>query len=717
MTPETPRSVESTAALYGVESAWVDIDGRRQTASTDVVVDVLRRLGAPVESEADLADAARARRAEIWERVCPPARAARVGETPTLPLRLPVDRAHGPLEWRLRGAGMGLRAGAHRVEELALTGGSTVDGRRYEVRVLELPTDLLPARYELTVRHGPAEWTVHLVVAPACGCRSGRVDGTWGLFHPLFGLRDERAAGVGDLSTLRDALAWTAVRGGRWFGTTPLLAGFGERPVDPSPYAPASRLFWDDRYIELEAVPGWHAARAAGELSGLENLRRRRRDELVPWDDLTGARAAALTRLAERFFAAAGDRDRDFRRWLATRSEAADFARFMAGRAAWGPDWRRWPDPARSGRVLVGAVDEAIVRRHLFGQWLAARQIEKLGDAGGDAELYLDIPLGSHPDGYDVWRHRELFVEGVSAGAPPDDFFRGGQDWGLPPLHPARMRESGFGYVAAVLRHAMRPAGLARIDHVMQLHRLFWVPDGAEPVDGVYVRYPADELAAVVAVESERAGCEVAGEDLGTVPDAVRELMERWGIRRTAVLGFEIDRAADAAEEADPDASAFAPASVVPEGAVATIETHDMVPLAGLRAALDLEERVALGLLEPEEAERLRQRRAAAFARLDGRYGVDPASPGFPDPLLLPLLTALGRSAAGVVLVPLDDLYGVCEPQNVPGTTDERPNWRRRLPQPLSVGLPPGAERALEALAAAREADGGSAPRAGTNAA
>jgi len=155
----------------------------------------------------------------------------------------------------------------------------------------------------------------------------------------------------------------------------------------------------------------------------------------------------------------------------------------------------------------------------------------------------------------------------------------------------------------------------------------------------------------------------------------------------------------------------------VPVGAVATIETHDMVPLAGLRAALDLEERVALGLLEPEEAERLRQRRAAAFARLDGRYGVVPASPGSPDPLLLPLLTALGRSAAGVVLVPLDDLYGVCEPQNMPGTTDERPNWRRRLPRPLSAGLPPGAERALEALTAAREADGGSAPRAGTSAA
>lgn len=686
MTPETARSVENTAALYGVEAAWVDIDGQRQSAPVDVVIEVLRRLGAPVDGEGDLADAARTRRREIWARVCPPARAVTRGESAAVSLRLPAERARGPLDWRLRGEGRRLRSGATRVESLALTGGSTVDGRRYEVRSLPLPADLPMGRYEMTVRHGPAAWTLHLVVAPMRTHRSGRLDGTWGLFHPLFGLRDERAAGVGDLATLREALAWTAGRGGRLFGTTPLLAGFGDPPVDPSPYAPASRLFWDDRFVELEAAPGVDAARAAGELTEWEALAGRRDDARVPWDDLTRTRGSVLTALARRFFSTVGDHDPDFRRWMAARPEAADFARFMAGRAAWGGDWRRWPEPARSGRVPASSVDGALVRRHLFGQWLAARQVEKL--VGASAELYLDIPLGTHPDGYDVWRHRELFVEGVSAGAPPDDFFRGGQDWGLPPLHPERIREHGFAYVADVLRHAMGPAALVRVDHVMQFHRLFWVPRGARPAHGVYVRYPADELAAVVAVESERARCEVAGEDLGTVPDAVRELMHRWGMRRTAVLGFEIDRAANG--------------EGVPEGAVATIETHDMVPLAGLRAGLDLDEREALGLLGSEEAERLRERRTMAFARLDEHYGVDAAVPGRPDPLLGPLLAALGRSAAGVVLASLDDLFGVREPQNVPGTRDERPNWRRRLPAPLSGGLPAAGEEALAALARAR---------------
>ncbi|MGD8495786.1 MAG: 4-alpha-glucanotransferase [Gemmatimonadales bacterium] len=719
MTSEIAGSVESAAALYGVEAAWVDVDGRRRTAPSDVVLDVLRRLGAPVEREEDLAEAGRVRRREIWRQVCPPARACRAGEAAVVPLRLPAERSRGPVDWRLRSPGAPLRTGAGRIDDLVLTGGSTVDGRGFEIRALELPADLPVGIHELTIRHGPGEWMVHLIVAPPRTWRGPRLEGSWGLFHPLYGLRSGHDAGVGDFATLRDALERTSGWGGRVFGTTPLLAGFSEAPVDPSPYAPASRLFWDDRYVELGAVPGWAEARGAGELEMLGALGAHMADELVPWDAISRVRGEALSALSTRFFATGGDRDSDFRGWLAGRPEAADFARFMAGRIEWGGDWRKWPEPARSGRVPAGVVDVRVVRRHLFGQWQAARQLERLGDgpAGSSAAvLYLDVPLGAHPDGYDAWRHRELFVDGVAAGAPPDDFFRGGQDWGLPPLHPERIRENGFAHVAAALRHAMGPAGLVRIDHVMQLHRLFWVPAGARPADGVYVRYPAEELAAVVAVESARARCEVSGEDLGTVPDAVRELMDRRGIRRSAVLGFELDEAADGGAEGDP-------AAAVPAGAVATVETHDMVPLAGLRHAYDLEERARLNLVDPVEFERLRARRESAFANLERRYGIG-RQPGVrpavcadePDPLLAPLLAALGGSRAGIVLVPLDDLFGVRRPQNVPGTRAERPNWRRRLPAPLADGLPETAGRALAELAEAREA-ASSQSRAGSDAA
>jgi 4-alpha-glucanotransferase len=692
MTSETARTVETTAALYGVEAAWVDTDGLRRTASVDVVLEVLERLGAPVGGEADLVDAARVRRRAIWERVCPPVRVVTDDETPTVPLRLPAGRARGPLTWELvcdRLGGGGARSGVVRIEALGLSGGGSVDGRSYEIRRLELPADLPHGYHRLVIRQGASELRSHVIVTPRRMFRGARLHGRWGAFHPLYGLRDGRGAGVGDLRTLRRALEWAAARGGAAFGTTPLVALFQDAPVDPSPYAPASRLFWDDRYVDLEAAPGYDEARSANELEALDGLAGRRNDEFVPWDQLSSARDAALSVLAARFFSHGGERSTSFQRFLVDRPEAGDFARFLVARETWGRDWRAWPEPARSGRLPSELLDARRARRHLFGQWLATRQLAELG-AAEHAALFLDVPLGSHPDGYDVWRRRHLFATGVAAGAPPDDFFRGGQNWGLPPLHPERIREDGFRYFAAVLAHAMRPAGLVRIDHVMQLHRLFWIPAGAAAADGVYVRYPAEELASVVALESHRAACEVAGEDLGTVPDAVRELMDRRGIRRTSVLGFTLDEAT-AGGRID-----------VPAGAIATTGTHDMVPLAGLRAAVDLDEREALGLLTTEEASALKSRRVEAFRRLDQGFGGAVSGGVGPDPLLAPLLAGLGASDAGLVVLPLDDLFGVRDPQNVPGTGTEHPNWRRRLPVPLGEHLPPGAERALSALQATR---------------
>lgn len=710
MSSDTTRALEDTATLYGVETARVDDGGHRRTPPEAVILSVLSRLGAPLASVTDAEDAARERRREIWRRTCPPVRVAAQGEPPSIPLRMPADRVRGPLAWTLVcDGGAGMRRGEVRAESLGLAGGSTVDGERFEVRRLELPADLPIGYHRLTVRHGAAEYRGRVIVSPHDVWRSERLRRSWGIFHPLYGLRDERRAGVGDFRTLSAALDWTAARGGTVFGTTPLCAGFAEPlPVDPSPYRPASRLFWDDRYVDLESAPGYPAARAAGDLAGLEALTDRRSDTFVPWDDLSRAQGRALGELARRFFDSGGARESGFRRFLAARPRVADFARFQAARAAHGVDWRAWPEPARSGRLDEAALDGRIVRRHLYGQWVASRQIDEIAAREWDrgAGLYLDVPLGTDANGYDVWRYREQFVPDVSTGAPPDDFFRGGQNWGLPPLHPQRIRENGFEYFAAVLRHSMEPAALVRLDHVMQLHRLYWIPEGTDPTEGVYVRYPADELAAVVAIESHRALCDVAGEDLGTVPEAVRGLMRQKGIRRTHVLGFELGRAAEL-----PPPELFD----VPAEGVATIGTHDMVPLAGLREGLDLDEREALGLLTEDEAEQHREGRAEAFGRLDARFGVAGAPPNEPepgrgehpadtvcDPLLEPLLVGLGASAAGIVTVALDDLFGVREPQNVPGTVGERPNWRRRLPARLGEGLPESARKALEALRLAR---------------
>lgn len=714
MSPETNRAIMNTAVQYGLEPAWMDTDGRRQAASPEVILAALARLGAPVESLADLDAAASARRGGIWRRFCPPSRVAVLGEAPTVPLRVPAAKARGRLRWMLVPSDEGRpRVGEARMEELMLAGGSSVDGERFEVRTLVLPSDLALGYHSLRLAWRTADHRMNLVIAPQRGWRDGGIDRAWGLFHPLYGLRSGRGDDLGDFRTLRQALGFTAERGGRVFGTTPLLACFDAPPVDPSPYAPASRLFWNDAYVDLEAAPGWaeagkggapgkDAAVAAGAAGPAESR--------VPWDAISKRRRAQFERMATRFFESGGARESDFVRWSQARPAAGDYARFRAAREAWGADWRAWPEPARSGRLPEDALDRRIVRRHLFAQWQADRQIRD-AVTNSAAMLYLDVPLGTSADGYDVWRHRDLFVEGVSTGAPPDDFFRGGQDWGLPPLHPERIRENGYAYFGATLRHAMGPAGLVRIDHVMQLQRLYWVLPGGSPTDGVYVRYPAEELAAVLALESHQARCEIVGEDLGTVPPTVRELMDDRGFRRSWVFGFSPGK--------EPD---------VPDGAVATLETHDMVPLVGLRNGVDIADRLALGLLgkgngkgngdagesaegRETEAERLLAERRRIFAELDERHGTTAPEPGRseevggsagPDSLLAPLLSQVGRGPAGLVLVSLDDLVGVAEPQNVPGTTCERPNWRRRLPRPLDSLLAPEAERALEALGSAR---------------
>jgi len=675
MTREIPRIARATAALYGVETGWLGADGQPQAASEATIRLVLRELGAPVTETSDLADAARFRRALLWRRICPPVRAVRQDGRLVLPLRLPAAIAVGRLAWWLGLEGHPPCIGEVRLETLPLIGGRSVDGERFEIRQLDIPVAIPAGYHRLVIRSGALESRVHVIGTPPSAFRGRRIEGGWGLSHPLYGLRDPSGQSIGSMRSLASALEWTGRQGGAVFGTTPLLAAFDDSPVDPSPYAPVSRLFWNDLYVDLDR---------ASTVSG--------NGDLVRYEELLTVRKAALGEEAEAFFAQGGIANRDFQQFLRRMPEVSVYARFRAAGESHGRDWNLWPEPARSGRIPEAEIDRRVVQRHIYAQWLADRQLANLA-ARASAGLYLDVPLGTRPDGYDVWSRPGLFAQGASAGAPPDPYHQDGQIWGLPPLHPERIREEGYAYLAAALRHTMRYAELVRIDHVMQMQRVFWVPAGCSPKDGVYVNYPAEEMAAVVTLESQRACCEVVGEDLGTVPEALRELMHRRGIRRTWVLGFSLP--------AGPEE----PLDEVPAGAVAAIGTHDMVPLRGLRDGVDIDDREERGLLQADEASRLRTERSLQFRGLARASGatedVEVASdrPSLPDPTLPGVIRFLRRGRAGLVLLPLDDLAGQIDPQNVPGTTSTRPNWRRRLPVDLeSLGASPEAEAVLAAM-------------------
>jgi len=656
MTELTDRSLREVARLYGVAITYRDVDAVPRQASSEVIVAALRSLGAPVTQAADASEAVRARRLEAWMRLVPPVLVIEADSSAaTIPVRALTAEAPRRLTWTLRIEGGPVRSGRVRLTDLPLVRGGRIEGRDREVRRLRIPAPLPAGYHRVELSLGFRRATCLVVAAPAKAWGAERREREWGVFQPLYGLRHAHDWGTGDLPALGNLAAWVGSLGGRTVGTPPLLSTFLDDPFDPGPYRPVSRLFWSELFVDPTTAPELDSSPAARtRLIGLhDELLELREAPLVDYRRTAAARHAVLNPLAETFFAGRGATQPAFLRFLANSPGLGDYARFRAT----GGDGRD-PDPA-------------LARMHIYAQWLFARQLHEVRTRAAGTGLYLDFPVGVHPRGYDVWRDPSLFAEGVSVGAPPDSFFAEGQVWKTPPMLPERMREDQFRYLRKSLATSMKPADLLRLDHLMFMQRLYWVPEGMPAGMGAYVAYPAEEISAVVRLESHRSQCEIVGEDPGTVTDEVRALMDRGGMRRMFMLDLALNRL-----EADP-------ASLVPDGSVSSFNTHDTPPLAAEIHGDDIENRVRLGQFPPErEAE---------------------SQPGQVSQALEAALRLLGISPARFAIVSVDDLLGVREPQNVPGTTTERPNWRRRSPLAIeSLKSDDSVREILLALDAAR---------------
>ncbi len=514
--------------------------------------------------------------------------------------------------------------------------------------------------------------------------RKGR---PWGVFAPLYSLRSGRDWGAGDLSELGTLCQWVADRGGSVVATLPLLASYLLSPFDPTPYRPVSRLFWNEFYLAADKIEEWGGCSATRDLWANAGFRGEiqtlRTMPEVDYRAVMNLKRQVLQKLAHHFYAQGGPERRSaFEDYLARHPYAIEYASFRASQES------GCASDSMSSCRISDLSDAA--RYHLYCQWQMEEQIGGLSGSawsieGAPAEqsgsphstLYLDLPLGVHPDGFDTRRWPELFATGISVGAPPDAFFAQGQCWAFPPLHPEKTRAQGHRYFARCLQHNMRHAGYLRIDHVMALHRLFWIPEESEPVDGVYVNYPADELYAVLCLESHRSQTVVVGEDLGTVPTVVRSTMKRHGVLRTWVLQAEIESWKE---------DRVRPVERVPERSVATLNTHDMYPFAGFVGGDDIRARVEARQLDPALSDRERMKRRRLIARLTAFFsGAGPSgvcmSEDEPQLLLLlaQALEYLASSDADLVLVNLEDLLLETRPQNLPGTKADHPNWRRKI--------------------------------------
>jgi len=527
--------------------------------------------------------------------------------------------------------------------ELSLEDGTVLRAER------ALPPDLPYGYHDLRPLDGAAP--VRLIVSPG-RCHLPEPLRGWGWAVQLYAARSSQSWGIGDLADLHRLARWSRTElGAGGLLVCPLSAAAPVLPQEPSPYYPSSRRYRNPLYLRIEEVPG--AAEAGLDLERLAAAGRAlNRTRRIDRDAVFRIKMAALERLWARFRG-----DPAFDRYREAQGEAlVQFATFCILAERHGPDWRGWPQEHRHpqapavAKLAAGQADRAAF--HAWLQWLLDEQLARAARA---CTMMHDLPIGFDPGGADAWVWQDVMAGGVSVGAPPDGFNTRGQDWALPPFVPHKLRAAAYEPFVQTMRAALAHAGALRIDHVMGLFRLFWIPRGAEPAQGTYVRYPAEDLLAILALESHRAGAFVAGEDLGTVEAGVRERLAEHRILSTRLLCFEAR-----------------PPAQLPEMALAAYSTHDLPTIAGLWTGAELRAQEALGAHgNPAGARELQQ-------GLRALTDLPPETPA--DQVIEAVYRRLAEAPSAILTATLDDAFAAEERPNVPGTITEWPNWSIALP-------------------------------------
>jgi 4-alpha-glucanotransferase len=618
------------AAAYGVETSYTDWRRIPMEVPPDTIRAVLTSLGADVSSPG----AVRAELERLKHDARPLPAVAYAGE----PLRATADALR-----------------------ITLAGGGEVllgPDRR-------LPPEVTPGRHTVHARRGDRTESAPLLVAPPRAPDPG--ERAWGFMAQLYSVRSAGSWGLGDLADLRELASWSGRSLDAGFVlVNPLHAGEPAPPIRPSPYLPMSRRFTSPLYLRPEDVPEYATAdpdvrRRVGEAApGVRALDRTAAE--LDRDAVWTAKRAAL----EVLYAVPRNSVREAAYGAFQEREGAAltaFATWCALAEEHGADWRTWPAALRDPASAVA--DPERTGFHMWLQWLLDEQLGAVQTAAREAGMPIgvihDLAVGVDPGGADAWAYQDLFAQGMSVGAPPDAFNQVGQDWGQPPWHPVRLAASGYAPYREMLRHVLRHAGGLRLDHAMQVFRLWWVPEGASPADGTYVAYPYEEMLGVLLHEAHEADAVVVGEDLGTVEPYMREVFAERGVFGTSMAWFERDA----------DGGPLPPAKWR-ELCLATVGTHDMPPIEGYLNGDHIALRERLGLLTRPASEEYAELRSslAEWRRLLSCLDLGPSD------LRVALHAFLARTPSRLVGMAVADAVGQRRTQNQPGTVDEYPNWR-----------------------------------------
>jgi glycogen operon protein len=679
------ESIDRLAIAAGIQAEWWQLDGTHHRVMPETRRALLRAMRLPAETAAEVTEMLIELQRGRDSRSLPMSALLAAGSTGTVRLAMPAQYADRAvcLTVKLEGGDTRRLQFAH--GELREIGRVVVGGET--ARHLALPLPALPPGYHTAVLEDEPSQECRLIVSPpTCFLNEDIAGGAklFGLTSHLYSLRHETDAGIGDFETLSQFCEVTARLDGCVAGINPLHHLFPTDRERASPYQPSDRCFIDPIYIDLAGLVALvPSPRLRAVLADADSTLRRLRDlAYVDYSGVWKVKRAALAaafadfessrespagaRLWKEFAdhrAAAGNRLRQHAIYeaLADRVGTVDLSR-------WPTEWR---SPAGDAVGEFAAANPQAVEFRIWLQWMAEGQLAaaatRARNAGLSLGVYRDLALGTAPDGGEIWANPKQFALGVSLGAPPDPFARDGQVWQLAPFEPHALRHSGYDPFIAMLAANMRHAGVLRIDHILGFSRQFWVPQGSPGKDGAYVNFPLDVLLAITAIESHRARCTIIGEDLGTVPEGLRERLGGSDILSYRVLWFE------------KDGESFRPPDRYPPLSVSCLSSHDLPTFVGWRRGRDIEidretRRLSAELVAPRREARRREEQSLRDAiRL-----ADLTSGESDGDLMAAAHEMLAQAPSALVLVQADDLGEETEPLNVPGTDRERPNWRRR---------------------------------------
>ena len=637
-TKQEKHLLRKALRYWGVQPDYTDSSGKSVSPSANTLLQLLQAVsGVEIKSVQDLEDLVRLARDRKVQRILEPVVVFHDKRAQTLNIYLPIFARDKKWTWQIH-----LESGEYIREDLILSPTSSAKSK------FEIKTKLPLGYHTLELQaDGDKVAQSFILCAPELKVKAEVKKKSWGAFAPLYGLRRQGNWGIGDLTDLAELQSAIHEHGASFFGTLPILASIIDGPgADPSPYSPVSRLFWNEIFLDVDVLAKDNPAAQAliAQESFQQEQERLRKLPMVDYIGVAKLKRLILNLLAQEFFVSGKNKIPAYQDFLKHNSFVEDYAKFRA------------------------QGDERELEYHLYVQFQMDEGLKNLGDqakAGKTAGLYLDFPVGVSRTGFDALKFASSFVNNLSSGAPPDMVFAGGQNWGFAPLHPHNLREEGYRYFIECMRQHMRHAQVLRLDHVMAFTRIYSIPAGVDPKSGGYIRYRAEEFFAVLAIEAFRADVTIVGEDLGTVPSSMRKALNENNCLGMWVLPFESGESPTRA------------ALKARTKSLACLNTHDMVPWAGFCVGKDAEIFHKLGVFNGKLADDATVGRKHTLSVWRKDVHVDDNSG-----LFIKLTELMAQGPCELFLLTMEDLWGEVEPQNVPGTWREHPNWRHKLKLP-----------------------------------